>query len=273
MVVMETERTGRSPKLYWPARDRAAVALAQKIFPVSLRPGGRLATLTKSAEVESKIDRTFQIDYCHPSFKRAQYDITRSALSSSNWDYIVHWTRTRHGPWPGERRIDFYNRLLSSGSNYPNDAFSTLCRIADEGRIRASAEKIRDSVPAIGFTECDPAASLAMMRWLPKRVNWNFEPYGVAIKTEAARRIGIRPVIYGTGHEYENLPDSEKQYFQSSGEKNDVDWSREREWRHIGDLDLRRLPVEDLLFIAWRKSEAEMLREMTRCPAKVFTED
>lgn len=110
------------------------------------------------------------------------------------------------------------------------------------------------------------------MRWLPKRVSWNFEPYGVAIRKEAASRIGIRPVIYGYDDDYELLANPDRPYFQSRGRK-DVDWSMEREWRHIGDLDLSKIPPEDLIFLIWRKGEADLLRKITKSEVLILSVD
>jgi hypothetical protein len=179
------------------------------------------------------------------------------------WDHIAHWTRTCHGPWPGEKKSEYYRRLLETRDAYPNDAFSTLLRIADERRIRASTRGMREGRSAIGFSESTPEKAMGLMRWCPKRVNWNFEPFGVAIHRDAARQSEIRPVTYGDSKEYRNLPDCEKPYFQSRGRSN-VDWSREREWRHTGDLDLRRFDKDDLIYLVWRESDAAILRDRVK---------
>ena len=140
------------------------------------------------------------------------------------------------------------------------------------GGNNLSANRIRDAYPAIGFTECRPGEVIAMMRWCPKRVNWSFEPYGIAIARSAAEKMGARPVIYGTDSDYKGLTESAKPFFQSRG-GDDVDWRREREWRHIGDLDLSQLPDKQIMFIVWRQSEAAILSTMTSSPVTALTKD
>jgi hypothetical protein len=269
MLFVGSSRKGRSPKVHWPGRDREALALAQRIVPVSIRPGGRLDGLLKLNDGSGKIDPRYRIDYAPPLFRPARYNINEISQRYTDWDFITHWTKTRHGPWPGETRSSFYARLLSSGGQYPNSAFNTLKNIVRERKIRASSEKIRDSFHAIGFTECRPDEILGMMRWCPRRVNWNFEPYGVAIKKSAAEKIGARSVTYGTDLDYKGFSESAKPFFQNRGGR-DIDWSREREWRHIEDIDLNQLPDDQILFFVWRRTEAESLRPMTPNPVISF---
>jgi len=272
MLFVGSARKGRSPKKNWPGRDAQAVAMAQKIFPISIRPGGRLDTLLKANADSGKIDDSFHIDYAPPTYGPAHYDISRIKLEVENWDFITHWTRTRHGPWPGEPRAAFYSRLLASENRYPNSALDTLINIISERKIRASSDKIRDSFPAIGFSECHPNDILKILRWCPRRVNWNFEPYGVAISRSVAEKMGAKPVIYGTGEDYRKFSESAKPFFQSRGGEA-VDWSGEREWRHIGDIDLNQIRDDQIMFFVWRRSEAEYLRKMTPSPVVAFKED
>jgi hypothetical protein len=246
--------------------------MAQKIFPISIRPGGRLDTLLKANADSGKVDDRFHIDYAPPTYGPTHYDISRIKLEVENWDFITHWTRTRHGPWPGEPRAAFYSRLLASENRYPNSALDTLINIISERKIRASSDKIRDSFPAIGFSECHPNDILKILRWCPRRVNWNFEPYGVAISRSVAEKMGAKPVIYGTGEDYRKFSESAKPFFQSRGGEA-VDWSGEREWRHIGDIDLNQIRDDQIMFFVWRRSEAEYLRKMTPSPVVAFKED
>ena len=118
---------------------------------------------------------------------------------------------------------------------------------------------MREGRKAIGFTEANPYQVIrCLMRWRPKYVNWNFEPYGVAIEKECAKSLGIRPVIYGMEPDYKSLPKQDKPYFQSLGTAN-VDWSQECEWRLAGDFDLKKVPADRILFLAWREQEALLL--------------
>lgn len=272
MVFVAPEPDSRKPKATWLKRDKAAITLANLLVPVSIRPGGKLENLLKTSGKEREILSKYQIEYKKPIVRPPRYENKSISFNQENWDYVTHWTRTHHGPWPGQTKRDFYRQLIKSENEYSNSAFNALTNIAEEGTIRASSKRIRVGLEVVGFTESNPREVLSQMRWLPKRVNWNFEPYGIAIRKKAAEKIGIKPVIYGYPDDYELLPDPDKPYFQSRGQK-DVDWSIEREWRHIGDLDLAKIHPEDLKFLIWRKREAGLLRKITSSEVLVLSED
>ncbi len=272
MVFVAPEPDSRKPKATWLKRDKAAITLANLLVPVSIRPGGKLENLLKTPGNEQEISTKYQIEYKKPIVRPPRYENESISFKHENWDYITHWTRTHHGPWPGQTKRDFYSQLIKSRDVYPSSAFNVLMNIAEGGTIRASSKKIRDGLEVVGFTESTPREILSQMRWLPKRVNWNFEPYGIAIRKKAASKIGIKPVIYGYPDDYERLPKSDKPYFQNRGQK-DVDWSIEREWRHSGDLDLSKIPPEDLTFLIWRKEEIDLMRETTVSEVLVLSED
>jgi hypothetical protein len=272
MVFVAPETNLRKPKATWLKRDKAAISLANLVVPVSIRPGGRLQNLLETLCDDRKILSKYQIEYGKPIIRPPRYANKSIRFKRESWDYITHWTRTQHGPWPGQTKRDFYKQLLESENEYPNNAFNTLRNMAEEGIIRASSEKIRDALEVVGFTESSPREVLGQMRWLPKRVNWNFEPYGVAISKKAVSSIGIRPVIYGYDDDYERLANADRPYFQSRGQK-DVDWSMEREWRHIGDLDLSKIPPEDLMFLVWCIEEADLLRKITKISILILSAD
>ncbi len=258
MVFTAVESKANKPKSGWIMRDKAALHLADRIVPVSIRRGGKLQALIKNLDSRKEIDPRFSIEYNQPLSRPARYNIETVNRRYPAIDYIIHWTRTCHGPWPGEKESRYYERLLKSGDEYTNNGFNTLINIIREQRIRASSRKIRKGIRAVGFSDMNPGEMLGWMRWLPKRVNWNFEPYGVGIRKDTAIRMGIRPVIYGGRDDYDKIPADDRPYFQGAGEK-DVDWRQEREWRHIGDLDLSAIPEKDFIYYVWRGSESGLL--------------
>lgn len=259
MLFVKPDEGARSPKENWLKRDKAALSLAHKIAPVSIRPGGRLKGLLADESFSSRCIDEYIINFEKPLVGPKHYE-PRVIKDLPDWHYITHWTKTCHGPWPGEPRGVYYRRLVSSGDEYPNRAFNTLGNIVKERRIRASSNKMREGRLAVGFTAEPPARALGLMRWCPKRVNWNFEPYGVAIGREIAAEQGIRPVIYGNENNYQSLSETDKPYFQSLG-RSDVDWSRECEWRKTGDLDLTSIPSDKIMYLVWEQSETKALED------------
>jgi hypothetical protein len=270
MLFVKHDVKARFPKETWQRRDAAAAALAQIIYPISIRPGGRLDSLLKDRSLAEKVDDRYGIEYLKPLNKPIHYDFSAVSPEVRTWDFVAHWTRSHYGPWPGEGRNRFYARILDSRDEYPNNAFNTLLSILREGKIRASSEKIRDGHEVIGFSSSDPLEMLKSFRWHHRRVNWNFEPYAIAVKMAAAKRIGIRPVSYGATEDYRKLCDSEKPFFQNLGGK-EVDWSREREWRHIGDLHLKQVGDADTLIIVWKETEADLVRKEFSFPVLSLT--
>jgi len=260
MVFVKPDSDSKKPKAAWFKRDLAVEQIADLLVPVSIRPKGKLEKLL--AETEKNTISDFRVDYSAPLVKPPGYDFGKAKFDVENWDYIAHWTRTHHGPWPGESKYDFYQRLANSGSEYPNNAFNTLKNMMLNKRIYASSRRIRKSIRCIGFSDLEPRSMLNCMRWLPKRVNWNFEPYGIAIKKDQADRLGIRKAIYGDDDTYEKLPRNFQPYFQSRG-TGDVDWSEENEWRKLGDLNLGDIDEKDLALIVWDPSEATELAKIT----------
>src|SRR5690606_5335027 len=81
-----------------------------------------------------------------------------------------------------------------------------------------------------------------------------FEPYGIAIAPGAAEPLSCRPVIYGSDELYEQLPPSERPFFQKAG-SSVADWTPEAEWRVIGELRLTDIPSEEIRVIVYRQEE------------------
>ena len=266
MVFVKSEADSRKPKSTWFKRDKAVIQLADLLAPVSIRPGGRLEKLL--SETKKSTSSEFRIHYAKPLANPPGYDFSEAKFPEGIWDYIVHWTRTCHGPWPGESKYDFLNRLVNSGSEYPNNAFRSLKNMIKTEKIYASSKRIRKSIRCIGFSDLGPESMLKLMRWLPKRVSWNFEPYGLAIKKDAASDFEIRRVIYGDNEVYEKLSEENRPYFQSRGSE-EVDWSEENEWRKLGDLTLDKIHRKDLALIVWSKAEASEISNIT--DIKVFS--
>lgn len=261
MIFLESVGKTKSPKSGWVPRDKAAVEQADILVPISINPKGKLRKLIER-EFEGKvIDERYIIEYHKPIVSPPRYSVDNLVPPTDDWEYLTHWTRACHGPWPGQSKQSYYDSIINSGNEYPNDAFHTLRRMAEEGLIRGSSKRIRDGFEVVGLTESPPEDVLKSLRWLPKRTGWNFEPYGIAIKKSHAERMGIRKAIYGDSGLHKSLPVENRAYFQSVGGK-DTDWTIEREWRAAGDIDLTSVPPGDIIYFVWKKTEVGELREI-----------
>jgi hypothetical protein len=184
--------------------------------------------------------------------------------------YLLHWTRRNHGPWPGETVAKYLDDLILDAPAANHDRTSTLCRILVTRRLVASKQLTRDSTPVVCFSGVR-ADQLCQLRTFRSHVGrWDFETIGIAIRKSFVERLGGRPVIYGDEMTWAALDPPDRPYFQvshsisKSGGMND--WTREQEWRVVGDVDLRQIkPDEAFLFVS-SPSEAQEVARYSRWP-------
>lgn len=243
-------------------RDQLAIQTADVLFPISLRKGGSLERLVAEAQVSGKhVVRDFSADYS-PADDKVRYQFEGARMnpifSQTDWNHLVHWTRSCHGPFPGESLFRYYGDILSSAS-YPRSAFSALVNIATSRVILSSQRFIRGGLRVVSLSELNPVEAVKLMRWRKRYVYYSFEPYGIAFDKEYAQSLGIRPAIYGDAALFERLSEAEKPYYQNIGSA-DADWTPEAEWRRVGNLSLSEFPVDKVRLITHTAREAEILR-------------
>lgn len=240
------EPPGIRPKKTWPARDAAVAQLADRLLPVSIRPGGTMAALVEANR--HKVDFTFVTPYDTGTRPRPRYDasILNPAVDWNKW--LIHFTRSSDGPWPDETDLDFYSGMIASTEEYCRSARRTLGHIMETGIIRGSAEKIRGGFSVVPMAEVTADSISRLFRYRPRLLNPGLEPFGIAVARQAAVALGIRPVLYGTPDLYDRLPREDQPFFQHRGSF-DSQWMIEHEWRHRGDLPLDRVPPESLRIV------------------------
>jgi hypothetical protein len=182
-----------------------------------------------------------------------RYDFASSPvnkLQSGNW--LVHWTRSSPGPWPGETASSFFRDMLAHPGIYVRSARDTLMKILAERVIKASSWKIPGAVPVVSLTENTPETALTLVKWRKRFVRYTYEPYGIAIRREALESSGARAVTYAV-----SAPGTEAGmwWYQSPGAV--ADCTREREWRHPGDIRLDTLDPKDWFPVVPGRSDAE----------------
>lgn len=259
-------------KSWWSERDQRVIELAELALPVSIRPYGQLNELLCSTAFTGKIDRQFQIPYQpRPHHPRKLVEIDRLNPALHDWpkDFLIHWTRACHGPWPGETRASFFEDLVQSGNRYCRSAFTTLERIVRERKIRASSWRIAGDRPAVAFTELAPIESLPLMRWRARWARWSFEPYGIAVHRDWAISRGVRPVRYVTESKWRAQSSEERLFCHRIGQKAG-EWPAEREWRCLGDFSLTDAPTDALRVIVQHGAETALLPEVQGTPIIAF---
>ncbi len=188
-------------------------------------------------------------------------------------DYLVHCTRAADGPWPDQDRVDYLDGLIFDRPGASHSALTALARIVAQQRLLATGRAIRGGTPVVCFS----AARLQELRRLrtfrAHRRRWDFQPYGVGVARGWFQQRGGRPVVYGDDAAWDALSDAERPYFQRrwGGRKGSVDWSLEREWRHVGHLDLADLPPELGFVFVPSGAEAREIVAASRWPVVVLS--
>lgn len=258
------DRAKMTGKSGWLDRDESILSSADMLIPVSIRENGNLdRMISNSGKVKTIMDN-FKMQYVERT-RVLKEDYSRLKVADwardEKWNYIAHWCRTSNNPWPGETRYEYYHAIARSTGRYPRSAFDTLCRILSEKRLRASPRHLHKGMEAVAFSGLKPTDVVALMRWRPRFVNMNFEPYAIAVERDYAEEIGIRRVLYGSPEMFKILPDKDKPYFHSLGEK--TEWAVEREYRCCHDLALADISPDKIVTITKTESEIEVLKKYT----------
>lgn len=278
-------------------RDRLTAQSASFIAAAAVREGGNMeAILTEAAEAgvpitvfdpdglddrfdgnRSLAERSSGIQIYWTDTKhggtdsgntRARSPVTRSrvgrVLRLRNWAgegyWLTHYTRACAGPWPGQRLAAHYGALIEARGDAGHSGFDTLRRILDEGLIRAGDRFTRGRIPVVSFTECLPGELAELVEWRRGLIRWSFEPYAVAVKKDSLVRAGAGSVIYGDEELFGELPEEQRFLFQLQ-RPGGKDWTREKEWRVLGDLRLDALPSEDVTVIVPTLDEAWIIHD------------
>jgi len=169
--------------------------------------------------------------------------------------WLIHYTRSRPGPWPGQTIAEYCQSLIEGQKGACHTAFDTLVHILEERLIRASSRLTRGPWGVVSFSECLPAELETLIKWRKGLCRWSFEPYGIALTQESVADLGPRPAIYGSKEDFQHLPDDLKHLFQAQRGSSE-DWTAEREWRVRGDLLLSGTIFQEMVVIVPTQDEA-----------------
>ncbi|MEZ5357893.1 MAG: hypothetical protein R3F48_03620 [Candidatus Zixiibacteriota bacterium] len=243
-------------------RDTAVCRRADWLIPVAVRPDGNLERLLDSAG--GRVFNRYRIPYKKPKRKRPVYSGKSFSDELSDDHWLIHFTRSCRGPWPGETCLDYYRAVLHSNCDYCHCAREGLQKIIREGIIRGSTRNIRSGHRVVAFTLYNSEAARNLFRYRSRLANPYFEPYGIAVAKSWADRIGLYPVVYGDDEIYNGMAEAMRPYFQAEGE--DGRWIGEREWRIVGDVALQQLNPDYTRIVVASPGEKALFDEGSAYP-------
>ena len=169
-------------------------------------------------------------------------------------EFLIHCTRASADAWPDQQEAEYLDELIFQHERRDHSLDAALTRILATGRILASNRITRDKRNVVCFTSAtlEELKKLTTFRSHLKR--WDFKPVGIAIRKSALERRGARPVIYGNESTWENLSPEDRPFFQiaqsTTRTGNVLDWTREKEWRVLGDVELHEFKVGEVFAIS-----------------------
>jgi hypothetical protein len=182
--------------------------------------------------------------------------------------WLTHCTRRRVGPWPQQPTTHYLDELIFEEPSADRSARAAIEQIVTTQRLLASQRGVRGDVPVVCFTAVPLHELQGLNVFRPHRGRWDFQPYGVCIDKDWLVGQGARPVNYATDAEWDQLSADDRPFFQieksitRSG--NEIDWTVEEEWRVTGDVDLAKVPQNQIVVFVFSEEEATRLRRMTQ---------
>ena len=134
-----------------------------------------------------------------------------------------------------------------------DDAFETLWKILQEKTLKASGNEgfIVGDKKAVCFQEVPLYAIAENLIFEDALEGKNrYSHFGLRFNKIWMFRLGARPVIYGKTEELKRMLPKDEYWRivnQDLGSENVVDWSHEREWRHVSDYHFEYSDTEILV--------------------------
>lgn len=274
------------------SRDAVAIALAERVDAVYVRRGGTIAECLHR-RLENRPDATTRVAVSRLARCAAPNLIAAGAigwylarsgsteaaaraldgrlgyrLADEHWTlargrWLIHCTRGRAGPWPDETERQYRDSMLLGDPAAPRRGpLEALARIVRGGRIIASAVATRSQDPVVCFSALPLRELLCRRCFRPHLGRWDYEPYGIAIRLSAARRLGVKPVLYGEPNDRASLSPQDRFRFHPHGKT--FNWRQEQEWRSCQSIDLTRIDPDDIRVFAPLSDQSSRL--LCDCP-------
>ena len=278
-------------------RDRVLIAMADRVDAVHVRKGGKIMSALLR-RIGSRSDATSRVAVSSPDDKAALELMAQGAIgwmgastrlpardvkverdndpepttderpdwTATDGEWLLHHTRACPGAWPGETEQQYRDAmLLGDEPSSRRGPFDALRRIVRGRRLVGSAVATDHRFHVVCFSATPLWERLRSRCYRPHLKRWDCEPYGIAIRVDAARKLGAMPVVYGDTDLRDRMSPGDRYRYQPVGKT--YDWKQEREWRVLGDVDLSVCRQNDIrVFVP---SEAEALAIEPWCPWEI----
>ncbi|GAB5403129.1 MAG: hypothetical protein Aurels2KO_13600 [Aureliella sp.] len=187
-------------------------------------------------------------------------------LDEKSWPFLSHCTRGADGPRPLESDDSFLRRNWGDGTA-DSHPLLTLGKILSDATLRCNDVLYRGDRPVVSFSQVQLCKLMNRRKFQPHLGRWDWEPYGIAIRTSVLQALGARPVIYGDDETFDSLPESDRAFFQPARRRGHrEDWIEEIEWRVPGDVRLDQIKHDEALIFVASRREALAISRKVRWP-------
>ncbi|MEP3482039.1 MAG: hypothetical protein ABJZ55_22540 [Fuerstiella sp.] len=174
-------------------------------------------------------------------------------------EWLCHWTRPFRSAWPDQSPDEFLDELILGCQSADRSAIAALIRILQQRKLIATVARANE--PATVSMTAVPLVEFRTRRtFRAHRRRYDFEPYGVAFRKSVMVQLCAEPVQYLDG-DAAVARDSlfQQPRFDRTGK---IDWSREKEWRLKGDLELSKISECDFCVFVNDEIERDKLERL-----------
>ena len=187
--------------------------------------------------------------------------IALSEIDSEN--FLHHFTRPPGNHQPTAQIYD----LLFSDFCLTEGALITLTQIAAKKMLLSTNRLTPTQKKMCCFTEV-PLREFSSLRVFRSHLSrWDFLPFGVSIRKSVLLKHGVRQVIYAPSSTFESMSEDDKPFYQqartTTKTRNTIDWTKEREWRIIGNVNLATIADQDIFVFVPDSESANHIASFT----------
>lgn len=190
--------------------------------------------------------------------------------NAAGTDWLVHCTRGRSGPMPGQTMEAWGREVLLRGASGQAWSAAEVLEAIVRGRVLRGNSLCKDGEPVVCFSAVPLDELLQRRTFRSHRGRWDYEPFGIAIRRKAFEAAGAMPVKYVEGTELRKLKQDtqverdELWRMQPCGKT--YDWREEKEWRFRGSVDLDQFSEEDVFVFSSDIASANRLHPISPWP-------